>query len=66
MHLESKLKELFMKSEALAEMLLGTEFCTMDLLTSSLDLEANDVPLLLAIASIHTPQLAQKYGVTFR
>lgn len=66
MHLESKLGELYLKSEALAEMLLCTEFCNMDLLTSSLDLEANDVPLLLAVASIHTPELAQKYGVTFR
>ena len=58
LHLESKLRELFLRSQALRELLLATEFCDMELLTTSLDLEANDVPLLLAFASTHTPQVA--------
>ncbi|PSN41279.1 hypothetical protein C0J52_14352 [Blattella germanica] len=66
LHLESKLRELFLRSQALAELLLTTEFCDMELLTTSLDLDANDVPLLLAIAATHTPQVAERYGLSFR
>lgn len=66
LHLESKLRELFLRSQALAELLLTTEFCDMELLTTSLDLDANDVPLLLAVASTHTPQVTERYGLSFR
>jgi len=66
LHLESKLRELFLRSQALAELLLATEFCDMELLTTSLDLDANDVPLLLAVASTHTPQVTERYGLSFR
>ncbi|XP_069674233.1 folliculin-interacting protein 2 [Periplaneta americana] len=66
LHLESKLRELFLRSQALAELLLTTEFCDMELLTTSLDLDANDVPLLLAIASTHSPQVTERYGLSFR
>ncbi|XP_066991475.2 folliculin-interacting protein 2 [Anabrus simplex] len=65
-HLESKLRELCLRSQALAELLLTTEFCDLASLTSFLGLEANDVPLLLAVASTHTPQVTQHYGLTFR
>jgi hypothetical protein len=66
LHLESKLRELFLRSQALAELLLTTEFCDMELLTTSLDLDANDVPFLLAVASTHTPQVTERYGLSFR
>nr|CAD7258627.1 unnamed protein product [Timema shepardi] len=61
LHLESKLRELCLRSQALADLLLNTEFCDMELLTSSLDLEANDVPLLLAVASTHSPEVTHRY-----
>ncbi|GLG93997.1 CLUMA_CG009771, isoform A [Gryllus bimaculatus] len=65
-HLESKLRELCLRSQALAELLLTTDLCDLGTLTSSLGLEANDVPLLLAIASTHSPQVTNLYGLTFR
>ncbi|XP_077291544.1 folliculin-interacting protein 2 isoform X2 [Arctopsyche grandis] len=64
--IESKLKEFCMRSKTLAELLMETDFCDMNYLTKSLNLEPNDVPLLMAIASTHTPQVALKYGVSFR
>lgn len=65
MHIEQKLQEFCILSKSLSELLLATEFCSMDLLTSVLQLEINDVPLLMAVASTHSPQLAQKYGLSF-
>jgi folliculin-interacting protein 2 len=65
-HLESKLREICLHSHALAQLLLATDFCEMSQLTSALNLEANDVPLLLAVASTHTPEVTQRYGLTFQ
>lgn len=64
--MESKLKEMYLQSETLAAFLLDTEFCTLNTLTKLLDLSANDIPLLMSIASIHSPQVAKKYGISFR
>ncbi|XP_071455408.1 folliculin-interacting protein 2 [Hetaerina americana] len=66
LHLESKLREIWLRSHSLAQLLLTTEFCNMARVTTSLDLEANDVPLLLAVASTHTPQVTLRYGLSFR
>ncbi|XP_060517829.1 folliculin-interacting protein 2 isoform X2 [Cylas formicarius] len=66
MHIEEKLQELCVLSKALAQFLLVSEFCNMELLTSALHLEVNDVPLLMAVASTHTPQVTQKYGLSFQ
>ncbi|GLV39007.1 uncharacterized protein CBL_06006 [Carabus blaptoides fortunei] len=66
MHIESRLRELCIRSKALAQLLMTTEFCNMDLLTSALQLEVNDVPLLMSVASTHTPQVTQKYGLSFQ
>ncbi|XP_017785411.1 PREDICTED: folliculin-interacting protein 2 [Nicrophorus vespilloides] len=63
LHIEQRLQEFCMKSKAMAQMLLTTDFCSMELLTSALKLEVNDVPLLMAIASTHSPQVTQKYGI---
>ncbi|KAK3930070.1 Folliculin-interacting protein 2 [Frankliniella fusca] len=64
--LESRLQEILVRSQALSELLLSTQFCDMDNLTSSLSLEPNDVPLLLAVASTHTPEVTQRYGLALR
>lgn len=64
--IESKLKEIYFLSEALASFLLETEFCTLNMLSSSLNLSINDIPLLISIASIHTPSISRRYGISFR
>ncbi|XP_050682093.1 folliculin-interacting protein 2 isoform X1 [Leptidea sinapis] len=63
--LESKLRELCVLSMTLAELLMSGELYDMASLTASLQVDVNDVPLLLAVASTHTPQLAARYGVTY-
>ncbi|XP_076753461.1 folliculin-interacting protein 1 isoform X1 [Xylocopa sonorina] len=64
--LEAKLREMWLKSETLAEMLLATEACdaSVENLTNALDLDAADIPLLLAVATSHSPEIAQKFGLT--
>lgn len=64
--IESKLREIYLHSETLASFLLETEFCSLNTLTTALGLSVNDIPLLMSVASIHTPNLAKKYGITFR
>lgn len=64
--MESKLQEMYLQSETLAAFLLATEFCTISTVTSALNLSEHDVPLLLSVASIHSPQVTKKYGVSFR
>lgn len=66
MHIEQRLQEFLMRSKALAHLLLATEFCTMEFLTAALQLEVNDVPLLMAVASTHSPEVAEKYGLSFQ
>ncbi|KAL3283642.1 hypothetical protein HHI36_006781 [Cryptolaemus montrouzieri] len=66
MHIEQRLQALCVRSKALAQLLLATEFCSMEFLTSTLHLEVNDVPLLLAVASTYSPQVTQKYGISFQ
>ncbi|XP_045471501.1 folliculin-interacting protein 2 isoform X2 [Harmonia axyridis] len=65
MHIEQRLQALCVTSRAVAQLLLATEFCSMEFLTSTLHLEVNDVPLLLAVASTFSPQVTQKYGISF-
>ncbi|XP_054734208.1 folliculin-interacting protein 1 isoform X1 [Anastrepha obliqua] len=64
--LESKMQEIYLQSESLAAFLLETEFCQLSTVTTALNLSENDVPLLLSIASVHTPQIAKKCGISFR
>lgn len=33
-------------------------------LTNALDLDAADIPLLLAVATTHSPEIAQRFGLT--
>lgn len=60
------MQEIFLQSESLAAFLLETEFCQLSTVTTALNLSENDIPLLLSIASIHTPQIAKKCGISFR
>nr|XP_031836282.1 folliculin-interacting protein 2 isoform X1 [Nomia melanderi] len=64
--LEAKLREMWLKSEALAELLLATELCDASVanLSNALDLDAADIPLLLAVATSHSPEIAQRFGLT--
>lgn len=57
---------MWLKSEALAEVLLATEVCDASIanLTHVLDLDAADIPLLLAVATSHSPEIAQRFGLT--
>lgn len=64
--IEAKLREIYLHSETLAAFLMETEFCSLSTLTKTLNLSANDVPLLMSIASIHSPQVVKKYGISFR
>lgn len=64
--LEAKLRELWLRSETLAEMMMAMEECDANVnnLTSALDLDAADIPLLLAVATVHSPEITQRFGLT--
>ncbi|XP_026328787.1 folliculin-interacting protein 1 isoform X2 [Hyposmocoma kahamanoa] len=64
--LESKLREFCVLSKTLADMLMSTDLCDIATLTKSLNIGVNDVPLLLAVATTHTPQVAHRYGISYR
>ncbi|XP_037299581.1 folliculin-interacting protein 2 isoform X2 [Manduca sexta] len=63
--LEGKLREFCVLSKTLADMLMSTDFCDIATLTKSLNVDVNDVPLLLAVATTHTPQVATRYGISY-
>ncbi|XP_023942291.2 folliculin-interacting protein 2 isoform X2 [Bicyclus anynana] len=65
-YLESKLREFCVLSKTLADMLMSTDFCDIATLTRSLNIDENDVPLLLAVATTHTPQVTRRYGISYR
>ncbi|XP_063532408.1 folliculin-interacting protein 2 [Cydia strobilella] len=65
-YLEGKLREFCVLSKTLADMLMSTDFCDIATLTKALNVDVNDVPLLLAIATTHTPQVAARYGISYR
>ncbi|XP_024874197.1 folliculin-interacting protein 2 isoform X1 [Temnothorax curvispinosus] len=64
--LEAKLRELWLRSEALAEMMMSMEEsdANVNSLMNALDLDAADIPLLLAVATTHSPEIAQRFGLT--
>ncbi|XP_055627544.1 uncharacterized protein LOC129769352 isoform X2 [Toxorhynchites rutilus septentrionalis] len=64
--IESKLREFYLQSETIASFLLATDFCTIGSITAALDITANDMPLLLSVASIHSPEVTKRYGIQFR
>jgi len=64
--LEAKLRELWLRSEVLAEMMMSMEESDANVnnITNALDLDAADIPLLLAVATTHSPEIAQRFGLT--
>jgi len=64
--LEAKLRELWLRSEILAEMMMSMEESDANVsnITNALDLDAADIPLLLAVATTHSPEIAQRFGLT--
>ncbi|XP_018339914.1 PREDICTED: folliculin-interacting protein 1 [Trachymyrmex septentrionalis] len=64
--LETKLRELWLRSEALAEMMMSMEESDANVssLMNALDLDAADIPLLLAVATTHSPEITQRFGLT--
>ncbi|XP_036380038.1 folliculin-interacting protein 1 isoform X1 [Megalops cyprinoides] len=59
MHLEDRLQELYFKSKMLAEYLRGQARVHVKELGMVLGIESSDLPLLAAIASTHSPYVAQ-------
>uniref|UniRef100_A0A182NMI0 UDENN FNIP1/2-type domain-containing protein n=1 Tax=Anopheles dirus TaxID=7168 RepID=A0A182NMI0_9DIPT len=64
--IESKLRELYLQSETIASVMLATDFCTMNSITTAMDITANDMELLLSVASVHTPEATKRYRVLLR
>ncbi|XP_035275216.1 folliculin-interacting protein 2 isoform X2 [Anguilla anguilla] len=59
MHLEDRLQEVYFKSRMLAEYLKGQTRVHVKELGVVLGIESNDLPLLAAVASTHSPYVAQ-------
>ncbi|XP_039631552.1 folliculin-interacting protein 1 isoform X1 [Polypterus senegalus] len=59
MHLEDRLQELYFKSKMLSEYLKGQTRVHVKELGMVLGIESSDLPLLAAIASTHSPYVAQ-------
>ncbi|XP_007496234.2 folliculin-interacting protein 2 isoform X2 [Monodelphis domestica] len=59
MHLEDRLQEMYLKSKMLSEYLRGHTRVHVKELGIVLGIESNDLPLLTAIASTHSPYVAQ-------
>uniref|UniRef100_A0A1S4GR75 UDENN FNIP1/2-type domain-containing protein n=1 Tax=Anopheles gambiae TaxID=7165 RepID=A0A1S4GR75_ANOGA len=64
--IESKLRELYLQSETIASVMLATDFCTLSSITTAMDITANDMELLLSVASVHTPEATKRYRVLMR
>ncbi|KAG5900732.1 hypothetical protein JTB14_038250 [Gonioctena quinquepunctata] len=64
--IEQRLLEICLKASALAQFLLTTDLCTMDLLVSSLNVNSIDVPLLMSVAPKLYPEVTQKYGFSYQ
>ncbi|MGH0159204.1 UNVERIFIED_CONTAM: hypothetical protein FKN15_036862 [Acipenser sinensis] len=59
MHLEDRLQEMYFKSKMLSEYLKGNTRVHVKELGVVLGIESNDLPLLAAVASTHSPYVAQ-------
>ncbi|XP_078533125.1 folliculin-interacting protein 2 isoform X2 [Lissotriton helveticus] len=59
MHLEDRLQEFYFKSKMLSEYLRGHTRVHVKELSVVLGIESNDLPLLAAVASTHSPYVAQ-------
>ena len=63
---EDGLQQVYLQSCILAEFLLSQDgFHSLQTISSVLDVDPCDVPLLLSVAATHTPSVGQKYGLSF-
>ncbi|XP_014209892.1 folliculin-interacting protein 1 [Copidosoma floridanum] len=64
--LESRLREVWLRSRSLADFLLTDDLddASVSSLTDFLDVDVADLPLLVAVASTHTPRISQRLGLT--
>ncbi|KAH9498870.1 Folliculin-interacting protein 1 [Bulinus truncatus] len=60
MHLEDRLQEIYFKSLMVSECIHTTKMINQRELTTMLGFETSDMPLLLAVAKTHTPDLSLK------
>ncbi|XP_013084191.2 folliculin-interacting protein 2-like isoform X1 [Biomphalaria glabrata] len=60
MHLEDRLQEIYFKSLMVSECIHTTRSINQRELTTMLGFETSDLPLLLAVAKTHTPELIMK------
>ena len=64
--LEDGLQQVYLQSCILAEFLLSQDgFHSLQTISSVLDVDPCDVPLLLSVAATHTPSVGHKYGLSF-
>lgn len=64
--MEQKLIEICLRANTLSEFLLTTEFCSMDVLLKTLNLNIVDIPLLMSVGSNINPRILQKYGLSYQ
>ncbi|XP_056647807.1 folliculin-interacting protein 2 [Diorhabda sublineata] len=64
--MEQKLIEICLRANALTEFLLTTDFCSMDVLLKTLNLNIVDIPLLMSVGSNIDPRILQKYGLSYQ
>ncbi|CAG9814550.1 unnamed protein product [Phaedon cochleariae] len=64
--MEQRLLEICLKASTLAQFLLSTDFCSMDLIESTLNLNVLDVPLLMCVGSSIYPEVTRKYGISYQ
>jgi len=55
-----------LEAKLLAEMMMSMEESDANVnnITNALDLDAADIPLLLAVATTHSPEITQRFGLT--
>ena len=64
--MEDGLQQVYLQSCILAEFLLSQDgFHSLQTISSVLDFDPCDVPLLLSVAATHTPSVGHKYGLSF-
>ncbi|XP_059089920.1 folliculin-interacting protein 2-like isoform X2 [Tigriopus californicus] len=66
--IEDHLQGMLLQSYLLSEYLLTTADLSQNLrknIKDNLDIDQNDLQLLMAIASVHTPEISKKFGLSF-
>lgn len=65
-HVEDCLRHIYLQSRFLAALLVPSDsLVSLDNLVNSLGVDRHDVPLLMSVATAHSPELTTRYGLTF-